>query len=556
MATYCLNSGNLEKGLCVCPIQFAGSLCERRNASYTAAFVSIFSLLFLAVASQLVRCVYLEYRARLSFSSAFRVTTQKLLLAVLIALSGERVIFFALQGHLTERWLEPLDSFYFPAITTALSLIACYWSEMFFLEQTSDKATRTAQFLSKSSVAFTVFNVVLHTSVATNFLVSGLGYHWAFNSFDGTFLCILALLLFVVCVIVLAIGVEMFFKVKGAFTKQERLGDHFTVGDINRKVALKSRVAIVFQGIVIVGIVLSALTAATQVLWKRKVDVTTVNVHDILRRVFEVAGVVWFLGALSGNSASEKLWLLNPKCLFMRDETGADEDIERSPLLTGKKKLLKHGDDVTSTSKSSSPSSSAALLAKKSHREVKNYKTFSGGNNNLAGGFEPLESTGECWICLDSDRDGKFIQPCLCKGGMKKVHHDCLRRWLQYLPEGRSASCSACKHSYVIKKRRNNLCTTIAESKQSKFLIPTVLAMVTILSLIVAVFRCTQSWSNHARIISFTGLMVSLMILTRCFLESCSAFKSTLDFQAYSILSNKNTSSTSSTSSSTVKPVS
>lgn len=38
----------------------------------------------------------------------------------------------------------------------------------------------------------------------------------------------------------------------------------------------------------------------------------------------------------------------------------------------------------------------------------------------------------DCWICYDSDRQdaGPLIQPCLCRGDVSAVHHDCLRRWL------------------------------------------------------------------------------------------------------------------------------
>lgn len=38
--------------------------------------------------------------------------------------------------------------------------------------------------------------------------------------------------------------------------------------------------------------------------------------------------------------------------------------------------------------------------------------------------------SGECWICYDTEREGEIIQPCDCKGGMRVVHHDCLKTWL------------------------------------------------------------------------------------------------------------------------------
>lgn len=38
----------------------------------------------------------------------------------------------------------------------------------------------------------------------------------------------------------------------------------------------------------------------------------------------------------------------------------------------------------------------------------------------------------ECWVCYDSERTdaGPMILPCLCKGDVAAVHHDCLKRWL------------------------------------------------------------------------------------------------------------------------------
>ena len=36
-----------------------------------------------------------------------------------------------------------------------------------------------------------------------------------------------------------------------------------------------------------------------------------------------------------------------------------------------------------------------------------------------------------CWICYDDDNKADTIEPCNCKGGMKSVHHDCLKKWLQ-----------------------------------------------------------------------------------------------------------------------------
>jgi len=53
-------------------------------------------------------------------------------------------------------------------------------------------------------------------------------------------------------------------------------------------------------------------------------------------------------------------------------------------------------------------------------------------DHGLAEADETTSLSRDCWICYDSERSdaGPLIQPCLCRGDVSSVHHDCLRRWL------------------------------------------------------------------------------------------------------------------------------
>ena len=58
-----------------------------------------------------------------------------------------------------------------------------------------------------------------------------------------------------------------------------------------------------------------------------------------------------------------------------------------------------------------------------------------------------------CRYCLEQD-DREYISPCLCKGGMKYIHKDCLNQWRElhlFNPEKRN-SCEICKYKYKFKR--------------------------------------------------------------------------------------------------------
>uniref|UniRef100_H2Z864 Uncharacterized protein n=1 Tax=Ciona savignyi TaxID=51511 RepID=H2Z864_CIOSA len=226
------------------------------------------------------------------FDLSSRVTTQKLLHGLVIAACISRVLFFSLQGVIPKQWIAPMESAYHPFLITGLSLVVCYWSEVFFIETASVEASRRAQFLSKSLAAFSVFNISLYLLLIGHFVAAGLGCYSGHNHevwINGAFQASFAILLFAVYVVFLAIGVEIFFKVRGAFTISSNEGQASSSEDIvNHGEIFKSRLALVFQALLTLLTVLCVIFDAVGNLWKYKVNLSTRSAHEVVYRIAEV----------------------------------------------------------------------------------------------------------------------------------------------------------------------------------------------------------------------------------------------------------------------------
>nr|CAB3261468.1 uncharacterized protein LOC100176980 [Phallusia mammillata] len=447
----CSDHGTCENGVCVCQVQFSGYTCKDANVGYIAAFSSIFSTVVLISIVQLVICIYSEYKKlkHPNVLSAFRVTTQKLLHGVVIIASLTRVLYFSLQGVIPDQWLIPIESAYHPFLITGLSLVACYWSEAFFIETASVDASRRAQFLSKSLAAFSIFNIILYILLIAQFVVTGVGCCnsgseelWINGAFQASF----AILLFVVYVIFLAIGVEIFFKVRGAFTlgnSNIQSSSSNCQETVNKSEVFKSRIALIFQALLTLLTVLCVVFDAAGNLWKYRVNSSTRSTHEIIYRIAEVGAVLWFPCVLWNTAEPEALWFLNPRCL-LKLTTDAGERLLSSP----------------------------------SRRTNKSYQTFVEEESDLV---QEVTGPGECWICYDPERTdaGEFIRPCLCKGGMAQVHHECLKKWLVQHPNVEDACCKVCKHRYTIEQKRMRFGALILSSKRaSSLIIPAIVVAV------------------------------------------------------------------------------
>ncbi|XP_078489126.1 uncharacterized protein LOC100176980 [Ciona intestinalis] len=468
----CSDRGNCENGVCVCQVQFAGENCTQVNVGYMAAFGSIFSVLALVSIAQLVLCIYTEYK-RLknpTFRSVFRVTTQKLLHGLVIAACMTRVLFFSLQGVIPEEWIPPMESAYHPFLITGLSLVVCYWSEAFFIETASVEASRRAQFLSKSLAAFSVFNVSLYILLIGYFIATGIGCYSGHNHgvwIHGAFQASFAILLFAVYVIFLAIGVEIFFKVKGAFTLSNNEGQSSSSDEsVNHREVFKSRLALVFQALLTLLTVLCVVFDAVGNLWKYKVNPSTRSAHEVIYRIAEVGAVLWFPCVLWNTATPEKLWFLNPRCLLQLRSDAAEQ-------------LL------------STPTTSK-----------KSYNTFQ-QQEDITMPENKEKITGECWICYDPDNvnGGDFIRPCLCKGGMAVVHHHCLRKWLLQHPNIEESCCKVCKHRYSIEQQRLRFFSLIMKSKRTSMIIPAIIVAVAAPCVCVVLFLLSNPFQTYLKVL-------------------------------------------------------
>jgi len=476
----CSLHGQCYNGMCICEVQFTGMNCTQTNIGYTAAFSAIFSILLLIGAVQLIICICAEYKKlkHPTICCAFRLTTQKLLLGVVIAASTTRVLYFSLQGVIPEQWLIPMESAYHPLLITGLSLVVCYWSEAFFLETVNADASRKARFLSKSAVAFSAFNIVIYIILTAHIVATGVGcYQPGSNELwlNGAFQAIFGILLFVVYVIFLTIGVEIFFKLRGAFALDSSAAQSTSNQSefVNSKEIFKSRLALIFQALLTLLTIFCIIFDAAGNLWKDKVNSRTRSIHELMYRIAEVGTVLWFPCVLWNTSCPEKLWFLNPRCLLQ---------------LTGDagERLL----SVTTVE-------GGFLRRKDKH---KNYNTFDQAADSAE---SSSQEEGECWICYDREKTdaGNLISPCACKGGMAQVHHNCLRTWLVQHAHVEKVHCKVCKQMYKIEQQKISFFQMLKNSKRSVMIIPSVVIAVSAPCASVLVFMLCDTLPTSVKVL-------------------------------------------------------
>lgn len=78
---------------------------------------------------------------------------------------------FHFQTAFKAGWTRSLVSAYYPLVLSGASLIVCFWAEVFHLR---DIRTDKPQFLSKSFLAFVVFNFITYSLLLTEFITAQL----------------------------------------------------------------------------------------------------------------------------------------------------------------------------------------------------------------------------------------------------------------------------------------------------------------------------------------------------------------------------------------------
>merc|ERR1711990_929264 len=97
----------------------------------------------------------------------------KLLSATAVACLS-RGLLFSLNdsSSIPEHFFKPALCTYYALITSSLALIVCYWCEIFFTEDAAHGAAKRPRFLTKSRLAFTIFNSLLLGLLLIHFAAS------------------------------------------------------------------------------------------------------------------------------------------------------------------------------------------------------------------------------------------------------------------------------------------------------------------------------------------------------------------------------------------------
>lgn len=347
---------------------------------------------------QLFLCIKSEYtkQKKKCLTTACRITVQKFLYMCTALACLSRGLLFSLwnSGAIEDSLYKPALCTYYALITSSLALIVCYWCELFFTEDAAHDAAKRPRFLTKSRLAFTVFNSLLLGLLLIHFAASQFYDKNADQPPNMVFPALFASVLLIVHIMFLIVGVEIYCKIRGAFVCQNS-----DPNNVDHVQAIHSRLGLFFQWgltLLLVIFIISEVAGVPQIF----TNVTVRSIYEVTFRLLELGSILWFPCILWNSTNPETLWALNPK------------------------RLLK-----------------PALI-----------------NGMIGNEFEPCSSESsktaeiiDCWICYDGNSNSELIRPCQCKGDMAFVHHDCLRRWLneQNSNDG-SAKCRVCNHEYDV----------------------------------------------------------------------------------------------------------
>ena len=407
----CSGHGDCYDGVCFCEVEYSGQACDNPNYSYYLALSTIYYFICATSFIQLVLCINSEFKRikPRSIIRSFKITTQKALYFFICVATAIRGFYFSSPTNPSLRWANGLMNAYYPLVLSGSSLVVCFWAEVFHLY---DVNVSRPSFLSKSFSGFVLFNIVSYSLLVAELLLFQFSDDHDIDKsmFMRVFNSIYAVLMLLVVIFFLIYGVEVYFKVRGAFIQGESC-------QANLSQLKQSRFGLISQATMLLITVLFLFSEVADELWKEKVPVLSRNAYRIIFRLSEIGIALWYPCVLWNCVRPERLWVLNPRRLLKRDPSDSSLHDPRSV------------------------ETESALLVDSS---INAWGTKNQDN---------LSRSIDCWICYDADRKdvGPLIQPCACKGDVSAVHHDCLKQWLMEShssPE--NVHCKVCNEPYLV----------------------------------------------------------------------------------------------------------
>lgn len=390
----CTNDGICSFGKCQCTVTWAGPNCTTHNHLYFHSFSLVFYGLMTVSFIQLFFCIRAEYirQKKKSVFKACRITVQKFLYASTAVACLSRGLLFSLNdsSSIPEHFFKPALCTYYALITSSLALIVCYWCEIFFTEDAARGAAKRPRFLTKSRLAFTIFNSLLLGLLLIHFAASHFYEPISDQPPNMVFPALFATVLLIVHIMFLVVGVEIYCKIRGAFVSEKS-----EIANVDKVQAIHSRLGLFFQWGLTLFLIIFIICEVAGVP-KIVSNVTFRSLYEITFRLLELGAILWFPCILWNCNNPEKLWALNPKKLLLPDSQ------------------MGHINETEVT---------------------------------LRDRCQDNVSKNDCWICYDPSHDSDLINPCKCKGDVAFVHHECLRRWLK---AEENKKCSVCNYEYQI----------------------------------------------------------------------------------------------------------
>ncbi|XP_046913542.2 uncharacterized protein LOC124494423 [Dermatophagoides farinae] len=422
----CSGHGDCYNGTCFCEVEYSGGTCDHPNLKYYISFSTVYYMICVVSFIQLMLCINSEIARQKprSITRAFRVNIQKALYFFICIATAIRGFYFSSPSNGQLAWTESLMSAYYPILMSGSSLLVCFWAEVFHL----DASVEQSHFLDKSFFGFILFNGISYSLYLAEFLL--LSFTNPTDTDKGFFMSIFnsiyAFLMLVVVVFFLIYGVEVYFKVRGAFAPDRETESSESISaDISQ--LQQSRLGLISQAVLLLVTILFMLSEVFGFLWKDKVAVLSRNYHQVMFRVVEFGVALWFPCVLWNCIQPEQLWILNPRRILKRRQSQFDH------------RSMKSLDD-----------DDKCRLANQSVAES---EYLVGGRLDAA---KSMTTIPECWICyetaLSKPEAGPMIQPCLCRGDVSAVHHSCLLRWLMESCSSSTApvSCKVCGSAYKV----------------------------------------------------------------------------------------------------------